>query len=632
MRLVMFVPALRRILAPVALLALTLAGLPLTAAQAQQPTPAELREMGRRLWKEQIRRDGRVTDPARNAMVEGMMNRLQRATGQAGLTLTWAIVNNDTVNAWAAPGGYIAIFRGLMDFADSVARTEFPRDAEAARRRSASFLAGVVAHEISHVTLNHAGDRRAGECLDRVEQEGGLTRANGGVTGEAEIRFVRASVQCMQWNQEQELAADRMGAVYLLRENWRGAEDFTIQGMIDFFAKMDEMSRQRNYFFSPFMTSYLSSHPRGPTRVAHLEMYRAQLKLNQTRLDDALALIASNIELDLASELLDSVQAHFPDLVAARLARAAIAQRKYLNTVPVQSQQVRASVPTTGAAFMENIRGEDMGDASLRSAAQRLFEELLQVDESPATLSNLAVINAYGRDFVQAEARARRAVAEDSLNPDLLNNLGVVLFLAGRYPQARDAFKASLAVSGDSGMAWVVLPPFFNYGRTQLALNDPEGRQVLTRYLEFDQGSEWSKEARRVLGTGAPAREEQRPTRSPSSSKAKLQFAFGATMQEITAAWGRPEGVEQLEGAALLRYSNGRQLVMDDEKGLAAYIYSSREAGDIDGVRVGDGIDRFPTRPVERQDDVLFFRSDNLVIAARVANGIIQQLAIGEAR
>jgi predicted Zn-dependent protease len=622
-------PALRRLFAHAALLTLAVAPLPSGGVEAQNPTPAELREMGRRLWKEQVRRDGRVTDPARNAAVQLMMDRLQHATGQAGLTLTWAIVNNDTVNAWAAPGGYIAIFRGLMDFADSVARSEFPRDPAAARQRSNAFVAGVVAHEISHVTLNHSGDPTVSRCMSRMEREGGLASGNTqGRTG-AETRLVRSSVDCMGYSQNQELAADQLGAIYLLRENWRGATEWTIQGMIDFFAKMDEMQRQKNYFFSPYMSSYLSSHPRGSTRVAQLEMYRAQLKLNQTRLDDALSLIASNIELDLALGLLDSVQAHFPELVAAKLARAAVYQRRYLNTVPVQSLQVRASVPTSQAVFMENIRGEDMGDLALQAEARRMFEEVLLVDQSPATLSNLAVLDAYAKNHAQAQARARAALAEDSLNPEYLNNLGVVLFLANRLGDARDAFKASLEVSGDSGMGWVVLPPFFNYGRTLLAMNNPEGRKILERYIQFDEASEWGKEARRLTGAESPS--DPTPARERTKDKAsRSDLTFGATLDQFSAAWGQPESVEQLEGGILLRYPSGRSLVVDRDKGLRAFVFSSPEAGDVSGVKVGDPIDNLlrQVQPSEIQGETYFFQGQGLMVIARVSGRTIVQLAI----
>ena len=596
----------------------------------QRPSQEELRRLSRELWEAQIRRDGRVTDARRNATVRKIMTRLGNAVAQPGLTLNWAIVNNDTVNAWATPGGYIAVFRGLMDLADSVSQQEFPRDTSAAARRSASFVAAVLAHELSHVTLGHGGDPQISNCMDRMNSEGGVTLNETGQRNvEAEARLIKNSVECMHYSQGQELAADHLGAFYLLRENWRGASDWSIQSMIDFFTAMDRMDRQKSYFFSPYLTSYLSSHPRNSTRIAELETYRARLKLNQTRFDDALSFIANNMELDLAVALLDSVLTDFPDLIAAKQARASAFQRKYLNTVPVQMQKVRASVPTIRAVFIEDIRGEDMGDEALRSEARRQLTALLPLDDSPATLSSLAILDAYAGDASQAEQRARTALAKDPGNPELLNNLGVVLFLAGRYADARDQFKASLDASGDQGPIWVVLPVFFNYGRSLIVLEDANGRVIMERYLQNDDKSEWAREARRLLGRDQPARPAKKQDTARPASK-NNEVGFGASRADVIAAWGQPDNVETSDGLEFLRYRTGRQVIIHPDKGVAAFIYSTREAGVLDGVQVGDPLTRLTNRrrPAEVHDDVYFFPGEGTITIVKVADGNIVQLAL----
>lgn len=612
------------------LLSLSLAAAAPTTLPAQdRPSQEELRRESKALWEAQIRRDGRVTDPGRNAVVRKIIVRLGNAVAQPGLTLNWAIMNNDTVNAWATPGGYIAVFRGLMDLADSVAREEFPRDTAAAARRSASFVAAVLAHELSHVTLGHGSDPTVSNCLGRVEQEGGVTLSSSGQRGEAEARLIKASVECMHYSQAQELAADHLGAFYLLRENWRGATDWSIQSMIDFFTAMDRMDRQKTYFFSPYLTSYLSTHPRPSTRIAELETYRARLKLNQTRFDDALSFIANNMELDLAVALLDSVLTDFPDLIAAKQARAAAFQRKYLNTVPVQVQQVRASVPTIRAVFIENIRGEDMGDEALRGEARRQFTALLPLDDSPGTLSNLAVLDAFDGDVAGGEQRARTALAKDPKDPEMLNNLGVVLFLAHRYADARDQFKASLDASGEQGPIWVVLPVFFNYGRALIALQDPAGQGVMERYLQNDDSSDWAREARRLLGRTSPTRPAKKQETGGAVAKPGV-VAFGSSRADVITAWGRPDQVESSNGLEMLGYRTGRQVIIHPDKGVAAIIYSAREAGVLDGVQVGDPLTRLTSsrRPSEVHDDVYFFAGEGSITIVKVAEGRIVQLAM----
>lgn len=596
---------------------------------AQRASDAELKEMSRRLWEEQIRKDGRVTDPRRNAMVKEIVTRLSEAISQPGLKLNWAIMNNDTVNAWATPGGYIAVFRGLMDFADSMARLVSRRDTAMANRISASWVAAVLAHEISHVTLAHGSDPTVSNCMERMNEVGGVTRdGSQPARGETESRLIKSSVDCMHYSQAQELAADRLGAFYLLRQNWRGATDWSIQSMIDFFRMMDRQDREKLYYFSPYLTSYLSTHPRNSTRIAELEAYRARLKMNQTRFDDALSFIANNMELELAGALLDSVLVDFPDLVAAKQAKAAVVMRRYLNSVPVQMQQVRVSVPTNRAVFLDDIRGEEMGDEQLRTEALRLFTDLRTLDNSGATMSNLAVLEAYNGDLVQAQVHAVAATALDLESPELRNNNASVLYLAGKYAQARDEYKAILDKWGENGPIWVVLPVFFNYGRTLLALNDPQGREIMERYLQNDDTSEWAREARRLLGRTSPPRPSKKTDGSTGAKNAA--FGFGASRADVIAAWGQPDGSESSGGLELLSWRNGRQIILHPDKGVGAFIYSTRDAGELDGVQVGDPLTRITSRrrPAEVRDDVYFFSGEGTVTIVKVQGGNIVQLAL----
>lgn len=81
-------------------------------------------------------------------------NRLARATDTRGLTWHFTVVNSPVVNAFAVPGGWVYVNRGLIE-----------------RAADMSQLAGVLAHEIAHVTLRHS--------VDQMQQAQG---ANTGIT------------------------------------------------------------------------------------------------------------------------------------------------------------------------------------------------------------------------------------------------------------------------------------------------------------------------------------------------------------------------------------------------------------------------------------------------------------------
>ena len=76
--------------------------------------------------------------PSLNAYVDEIGRRLLAVTETPAAKFTFTIVNSDVVNAFALPGGYVYISRGLMALANNEAE-----------------LAGVIAHEIGHVTARH---------------------------------------------------------------------------------------------------------------------------------------------------------------------------------------------------------------------------------------------------------------------------------------------------------------------------------------------------------------------------------------------------------------------------------------------------------------------------------------------
>lgn len=79
-----------------------------------------------------------ITDPALTAYVQGIGNKLAAVSDRPELPYEFVILNNGVPNAWAMPGGKIAINRGLL--------TELKSEAE---------LAAVLAHEIVHAAARH---------------------------------------------------------------------------------------------------------------------------------------------------------------------------------------------------------------------------------------------------------------------------------------------------------------------------------------------------------------------------------------------------------------------------------------------------------------------------------------------
>lgn len=82
---------------------------------------------------------GLVRDPAVLARVNLVGRALARSSGRPEMNWRFAVLNSDTVNAFSAPDGYVFITRGLYALA--------PGD---------DVLAGILSHEIAHITGRHA--------------------------------------------------------------------------------------------------------------------------------------------------------------------------------------------------------------------------------------------------------------------------------------------------------------------------------------------------------------------------------------------------------------------------------------------------------------------------------------------
>lgn len=141
-----------------------------------------------------------VDDPALQSYVNGLGRWLALQTERPDLPWTFAILDTDTVNAFAAPGGYVFITRGLF-----------------LMLRNEAELAGVMGHEISHVLRRHHLVALEGQM--RVSLATDVT----GMLVDYDSQTVDALVgtgmrlYAKGLDREDELEADRMGVVVAAR-------------------------------------------------------------------------------------------------------------------------------------------------------------------------------------------------------------------------------------------------------------------------------------------------------------------------------------------------------------------------------------------------------------------------------
>jgi predicted Zn-dependent protease len=196
--------------------------------------------MGREADAE-VRRDmGLYEDDELQRYVEEIGLELAAGSHRPELPWTFAIVDSPAVNAFAIPGGFIYLTRGIMPFLGDEAD-----------------LAGVLGHEIGHVTARHtvqAYTRASGAQLGLMVGSifSPAARAVGGLAeGGLGVLFLR-------YGRDAELQADRLGAEYAGLAGW---DPTGVRDMLSTLSRISEGADRRG------VPNWLSTHPAASDRV-----------------------------------------------------------------------------------------------------------------------------------------------------------------------------------------------------------------------------------------------------------------------------------------------------------------------------------------------------------------------------
>lgn len=198
---------------------------------------------------------GAYDSRALQSYVTGIGNRLAKVSELPDLKFTFTVLDSDIVNAFALPGGYVYVSRGLLALADNEAE-----------------VAGVLAHEIGHVTARHTAQRDT-----REKVAGGLTTILGvGLSVVLGADFGRMAGQGGEllsqgllagYSREQEFQADELGVRYLARA---GYDPQAMSTFLDALGQNDQLQRRLRGKgeTESAASSWFASHPRTPDRVA----------------------------------------------------------------------------------------------------------------------------------------------------------------------------------------------------------------------------------------------------------------------------------------------------------------------------------------------------------------------------
>jgi len=176
---------------------------------------------------------------------------LARISEVTDMPFTFTVLNTDKVNAFALPGGYVYITRGLLALADDEAE-----------------MAGVLAHEIGHITARHTAQRYSKSIATNLGLTvlGVLGSAAGAPPGLGDIASFGAQAYLQGFSREQELEADMLGARYLARA---GYDVGAMGGFLGKLQRHDRLEAALKDTPDPAARfNIMSTHPRTADRIA----------------------------------------------------------------------------------------------------------------------------------------------------------------------------------------------------------------------------------------------------------------------------------------------------------------------------------------------------------------------------
>jgi beta-barrel assembly-enhancing protease len=199
-------------------------------------------QLGAQLARDIERQVRLNTDPTVNSYVDAVGRRIVAQTPMANLPWQFHVVEDPAINAFAIPGGHVYIHTGLIANADN-----------------ASELAGVMAHEISHVLARHS--------TEQISRQYGLSIVAGLALGQNpnELAKLAAAIVAQgalaRYSRAAEQEADRLGVAAMARAGYNP------RGMVTMFEELLEHQRTRPNAVDKFF----STHPLTQDRIRDVE-------------------------------------------------------------------------------------------------------------------------------------------------------------------------------------------------------------------------------------------------------------------------------------------------------------------------------------------------------------------------
>jgi predicted Zn-dependent protease len=213
--------------------------------------------MGRQADSQVVASLGLYPDASLQRYVQELGAKLAKTSERPDLPWTFRVVDDPVVNAFALPGGFIYVTRGLMTYVNNEAE-----------------LAGVIGHEIGHVTAQHAVHSMSNQQITQLGVTAGMM-IEPKLQRYGEYLNAGLGLLYLKYSRDDESQADHLGFRYMVRA---GNDPRQMIGVFDMLNSVSEAGGGGR------VPEWLATHPNPENRSEDFQKEIDTLKLNLNRL------------------------------------------------------------------------------------------------------------------------------------------------------------------------------------------------------------------------------------------------------------------------------------------------------------------------------------------------------------
>lgn len=205
-------------------------------------------QIGARYHEQILKEYGVYEAPELQQFISELGKELAGRGHRDDLIYRFTVLDSPEVNAFALPGGYVYITRGILAYLNSAAE-----------------VAGVLGHEIGHITARHGVRRQSAATAAQIFSA--VVAVKTGSQTYTDLSNLLGGALLSGYGREQELEADRLGAEYIANVGFKPDEMLDVIGVLK---DQEEFARQRAEAEGRRQQTYhgvFASHPRNDQRL-----------------------------------------------------------------------------------------------------------------------------------------------------------------------------------------------------------------------------------------------------------------------------------------------------------------------------------------------------------------------------